>query len=268
MQVIFKFNVYNTGIYVNEKYGGSGLGRLEASLIFEGLATGCVGSSAYISIHNMCCWMIDTYGTEEQKIEWLPKLTTLEYNSSYCLTEPNSGSDALALKTTAKEEGDYYILNGTKAFISGKSDLYLIMCRTGEKEISCIAVQGDTPGLSLGKNEEKMGWNVQPTQMVILENCKVPKKNIIGKPGQGFKIAMSGLDGGRINIASCSLGGAAFALDATIQYTKSRKAFGKAIADFQNTQFKIAEMATILQASRLITRNAAISIDNKVTIYH
>lgn len=252
------------GIYVSDKYGGSGLGRLEASLIFEGLATGCVGSSAYISIHNMNSWIIDTYGSEEQKAKWLPRMTSLEISSSYCLTEPNSGSDALAMRTTAKLEGDHYVLNGTKAFISGNADIFLVMCRTGEKEISCIAVEKGAKGLSLGKNEHKMGWNVQPTQMVIFEDCKVPAENLIGKKGEGFKIAMSGLDGGRINIASCSLGGAAFCFDAATEYIKSRKQFGRPLADFQYLQFKLAEMATTLQVSRLVTRNAATSIDTQV----
>jgi alkylation response protein AidB-like acyl-CoA dehydrogenase len=252
-------------IYVNEKYGGSALGRLEASLIFEGLSTGCVGSSAYLSIHNMCCWMIDEYGTEEQKEKWLPHMSTLDSFASYCLTEPNSGSDAMSLKTSAVSDGDDFILNGTKAFISGDSDIFLVMCRTGEKEISCIAVERKEAfgkGLSFGKNESKMGWNVQPTQMVIFEQCRVPKRNLIGKLGQGFKIAMSGLDGGRINIASCSLGGAAFCFETAKEYIKQRRQFNKPLSDFQYLQFKIAEMATDLQASRSVTRLAAISIDN------
>jgi alkylation response protein AidB-like acyl-CoA dehydrogenase len=253
-------------IYVNEKFGGSALGRLEASLIFEGLATGCVGSSAYISIHNMCCWMIDEYGNEEQKEKWLPAMSSLDMFASYCLTEPNSGSDAMSLKTSAVSDGDDFIINGTKQFISGDSDIFLVMCRTAEKEISCIAVERKEAfgkGLSFGKNESKMGWNVQPTQMVIFENLRVPKRNIIGKLGQGFKIAMSGLDGGRINIASCSLGGAAFCLETAKEYIKQRKQFGKSLSEFQYLQFKIADMATDLQASRSLTRLAAISIDNK-----
>jgi isobutyryl-CoA dehydrogenase len=252
-------------IYTSEKFGGAGLGRLEASLIFEGLSTGCVGSSAYLSIHNMCCWMIDTYGTEEQKQKWLPKMSTLEMFSSYCLTEPNSGSDAFSMKTSAKLVDDHYILNGTKAFISGDSDIFLVMCKTNENEVSCIAVEREGnfgKGLSFGKNEHKMGWNVQPTQMVIFDNLKVPKSNVIGKVGEGFKIAMSGLDGGRINIASCSLGGAAYCVEAAKEYIKSRKQFGKQLSEFQHLQFKLADMATILQVSRNIVRNAAISIDN------
>jgi isobutyryl-CoA dehydrogenase len=212
----------------------------------------------------MCSWMIDTYGNEEQKQKWLPKLTNFEYFSSYCLTEPNSGSDAASMQTTAREEGDYYIIKGTKQFISGDSDIYLVMCKTAENEISCIVVERDTKGLSFGKNEHKMGWNVQPTQMVIFEDCKVPKSNLIGKKGQGFKIAMAGLDGGRINIASCSLGGAAFCLSTAMDYIRQRKQFGKFLSEFQYLQFKVAEMATDLEVSRLITRKAAISIDNNV----
>lgn len=251
-------------IYTSEKYGGAGLGRLEASLIFEGLATGCVGSSAYLSIHNMCCWMIDTFASEEQKAKWLPRMSSMELFSSYCLTEPNSGSDAFSMRTTAKLDGEFYVINGTKAFISGDSDIFLVMCKTSENEVSCIAVEREGSfgkGLSFGKNEHKMGWNVQPTQMVIFEDLKVPKQNVIGKVGQGFKIAMMGLDGGRINIASCSLGGAAYCFEAAKEYIKSRKQFGKALAEFQHLQFKLADMATNLQVSRNITRSSAISID-------
>jgi isobutyryl-CoA dehydrogenase len=267
----FPKNVYKkaaelgfSSIYVDEKYGGAGLGRIEASLIFEGLATGCVGSSAYLSIHNMNCWMINKYGTDEQKEKWLPKMSKLDMFSSYCLTEPNSGSDAMAMRTTAKQDGEDYVLNGSKQFISGDSDIFLVMCRTGEKEISCIAVEREdsfNKGLSFGKQEHKMGWNVQPTQMVIFENLRVPKRNLIGKLGEGFKIAMSGLDGGRINIASCSLGGAAFCLETAKEYIKQRKQFGKPLSEFQHLQFKIAEMATDLQVSRNITRFAANSLD-------
>jgi alkylation response protein AidB-like acyl-CoA dehydrogenase len=253
-----------SAIYTSEKYGGAGLGRLEASLIFEGLATGCVGSSAYLSIHNMCCWMIDHFGSEEQKAKWLPRMSTMEMFGSYCLTEPNSGSDAFSMRTSAKLEGDQYVINGTKAFISGDSDIFLVMCKTNENEVTCIAVEREGSfgkGLAFGKNEHKMGWNVQPTQMVIFEDLKVPKTNVIGKVGQGFKIAMTGLDGGRINIASCSLGGAAYCFEAAKDYIKSRKQFGKALSEFQHLQFKLADMATDLQVSRNITRSAALSID-------
>ena len=253
------------GIYVGEEYGGSGLGRLEASLIFEALSTGCVGTSAYITIHNMCAWMIDTYGTEEQKKKYLPDLCKFDKFSSYCLTEPGSGSDAVAMKTTAVDKGDHFVLNGSKAFISGSgsSDLFLVMWKTGEKEVSCVIVESGTPGLNYGKNEIKMGWNVQPTRAVIFEDWKVPKENLIGKRGQGFKIAMSGLDGGRVNIASCSLGGAAFWMEAATKYIKTRKQFGKPLADFQYLQFKLAQMGTELEASRLMVRNAATMIDQK-----
>jgi len=213
------------GIYCSEEYGGCGLSRLEASLIFEALSTGCIGSSAYISIHNMCAWMIDTYGTKTLKEKYLSRMTQFDISSSYCLTEPNSGSDAIAMKTSAKKQGDYFILNGSKQFISGagKTDVYLIMCKTGEKEVSCFAVEKGMEGVSFGKNESKMGWNVQPTATVILEDVKVPAENMIGSQGEGFKIAMSGLDGGRLNIASCSLGGAAFAFDTAKDYLKERK---------------------------------------------
>jgi len=206
--------------------------------------------------------MIDEFGNDAQKEQWLRKMCNLEWFASYCLTEPGSGSDAMAMVTNAKEDGDDFVINGSKAFISGDSDIYLVMCKTAEKEVSCIAVERTSKGLSLGKNEHKMGWNVQPTHMVIFDNVRVPKSNLIGKRGHGFKIAMKGLDGGRINIASCSLGGAAFCLDTAKEYLKTRKQFGKSLSDFQYLQFKIAEMATDLQVSRLITRQAAIAIDN------
>lgn len=257
------------GIYVSEEYGGCGLGRLEASLIFEALATGCVGSSAYLSIHNMCSWMIDTYGNEEQKQQYLPGLTTMEQFSSYCLTEPNSGSDAASMRTFAEDKGDHWLLNGQKMFISGAgaSDVYIIMAKTSEKDISCFIVEKDHEGISFGKNEDKMGWNVQPTKTVILEDCKVPKENLLGGVGQGFKIAMSGLDGGRVNIASCSLGGAAFCLDTAQNYIKERKQFGKPLAANQHLQFKLADMATDLEASRLMVRNAADMVTEKTNNY-
>ena len=210
----------------------------------------------------MCCWMLDEFGAESQKQAWLPKMNTLEWFASYCLTEPGSGSDAMAMMTNAKEDGDDYLINGSKAFISGNADIFLVMCKTGEKEISCVAVERTSKGLSLGKNEHKMGWNVQPTQMVLFDNVRVPKANLVGKRGQGFKIAMMGLDGGRINIASCSLGGAAFCLEAAKEYMKTRKQFGKSLSDFQYLQFKVAEMATDLHVSRLVTRQAALAIDS------
>jgi alkylation response protein AidB-like acyl-CoA dehydrogenase len=251
------------GIYVSEDVGGVGLGRIEASLIFEALSTGCVGTSAYISIHNMVAWMIDTYGNEEQRKRFIPEMTTFDKFSSYCLTEPNSGSDAIAMKSFAEDKGDHFLLNGSKAFISGagESDLYLVMCKTGEKEVSCLVVEKDTKGLSFGKNEIKMGWNVQPTKAVTFEDWKIPKENLLGNRGDGFKFAMSGLDGGRVNIASCSLGGAAFCLETATQYIKTRKQFGKTLSNFQYLQFKLAQMATDLEASRLMVRNAANLMD-------
>ncbi|MDB9762252.1 acyl-CoA dehydrogenase family protein [Alphaproteobacteria bacterium] len=255
------------GIYVDEKLGGTGLGRLDAAIIFEELSTACPSTAAFISIHNMATWMVSKYGTKYHFDKYLPKLLTMEYISSYCLTEPGSGSDAAALSTSAIKEGNYYILNGTKAFISGAtiSDTYLTMVRTGDKSsngISCLLIDKDSEGLSFGKLEDKMGWNSQPTAQVIFENCKVPIKNLIGKEGEGFKIAMQGLDGGRINIASCSLGAARICLEKSLDYVNDRTQFGKKIADFQATQFKLADMATQLEAARLMVLKAASEIDN------
>ena len=255
------------GIYVDEKLGGTGLGRLDAAIIFEELSTACPSTAAFISIHNMATWMVSKYGTKYHFDKYLPKLLTMEYISSYCLTEPGSGSDAAALSTSAVKEGDYYILNGTKAFISGAtiSDTYLTMVRTGDKSsngISCLIIDKDSEGLSFGKLEDKMGWNSQPTAQVIFENCKVPIKNLIGKEGEGFKIAMQGLDGGRINIASCSLGAARICLEKSLDYVNDRTQFGKKIADFQATQFKLADMATQLEAARLMVLKAASEIDD------
>jgi len=256
------------GIYIDEKLGGTGLTRLDAALIFEELSTACPSTAAFLSIHNMTSWMISQYGTNYHFDTYLPKLMSMEYISSYCLTEPGSGSDAAALSTTAKKDGDYYILNGTKAFISGASlsDIYLTMVRTGDKTpngISCLIIDKDSEGLSFGKLETKMGWNSQPTAQVIFENCKVPIKNLIGKEGDGFKIAMQGLDGGRINIASCSLGAARICLEKSISYVTDRKQFGKKISDFQATQFKLSDMATKLEAARLMVMKAASDLDNK-----
>ena len=256
-------------IYCKPQYGGTGLGRLDASIIFEALAQGCVSTTAYISIHNMCAWMIDTYGNEEQRAVWIPKLASMEALASYCLTEPNAGSDASSLRTTARLDGDYYILNGSKSFISGAgaSQVYIVMCRTGAsdsgpKGISCLLVEKGSPGLSFGKKESKVGWNSQPTKQVIFEDCKIPAKNLIGKVGQGFSIAMSGLNGGRINIATCSLGAAHASIHDTIEHMNTRKQFDKTLSQFQYLQFKIAEMATKLVCSRLMIRNAAIALDN------
>ena len=226
------------GIYVKDDVGGSALSRLDATIIFEELAQGCTSTAAYISIHNMAAWMIDAFGGEAQRQRFLPKLCTMEHFASYCLTEPDSGSDAASLKTRAVRDGDHYVLDGAKAFISGGgvSDVYVCMVRTGEggpQGISCIVVEKGTPGLSFGAQEKKLGWKSQPTAMVIFENCRVPVANLIGAEGQGFKIAMAGLDGGRLNIAACSIGGAQFCLDRTIAYMRERKQFGTRLADFQ-----------------------------------
>jgi alkylation response protein AidB-like acyl-CoA dehydrogenase len=256
------------GIYIRDDVGGSGLSRLDAALIFEALSTGCPTVAAYISIHNMCAWMIDRYGSDEQRQRFLPKLCTMEHLASYCLTEPGAGSDAAALKTRAVLDGDHYVLDGQKQFISGAgvSDIYVVMARTGEAGpggISTIVVEKDTPGLSFGANEKKMGWNAQPTRAVIFENCRVPVANRLGPEGIGFKIAMAGLDGGRLNIGACSLGGAQGALDRSLAYAKERKAFGSAIADFQALQFKLADMATELEAARSLLWRAAAALDAK-----
>ena len=256
------------GIYTSDDVGGSGMSRVDAALIFEQLSRGCVSTAAFISIHNMVSWMIDSWGSDEQRQRWLPKLTTMELIGSYCLTEPGSGSDAVAMRTKAVRDGDHYVLNGSKAFISGAgtSDVYVVMCRTGDqgpKGVSTLVVEKDTPGLSFGANEKKMGWNSQPTAVVNFEDCRVPVENRLGEEGQGFSFAMQGLNGGRINIGACSLGGAAEATDAALEYAKGRNQFGKAIADFQATQFKLADMATELEASRLMLLRAADALDRK-----
>ncbi|MDU0338733.1 isobutyryl-CoA dehydrogenase [Bosea rubneri] len=256
------------GIYIRDDVGGSGLSRLDAAVIFEALSTGCPTVAAYISIHNMCAWMIDRYGSDEQRQKFLPKLCSMEHLASYCLTEPGAGSDAAALKTKAVLDGDHYVLDGQKQFISGAgvSDLYVVMVRTGEagpSGISTIVVEKGTPGLSFGANEKKMGWNAQPTRAVIFENCRVPVANRIGPEGIGFKIAMAGLDGGRLNIGACSIGGAQGALDKALGYAQERKAFGARIADFQALQFKLADMATELEAARTFLWRAAAALDEK-----
>lgn len=257
------------GIYVREDVGGSGLSRLDAALVFEELARGDVTTSAFISIHNMASWMIDRFGSEEQRQRWLPRLTSMELIASYCLTEPNSGSDAAALRTRAEPDGNaHYRLNGSKAFISGapESDLYVCMVRTGEpgpRGISTVVVEKGTPGLSFGAQEKKQGWNAQPTAQVIFEDCLVPVENRLSEEGAGFKIAMAGLDGGRLNIAATSLGGASDAFERALAYAGERKAFGKAILDFQATQFKLADMATELEASRALLYEAARKLDAK-----
>jgi alkylation response protein AidB-like acyl-CoA dehydrogenase len=257
------------GIYVREDVGGSGLSRLDAAVIFEELARGCITTAAFISIHNMAAWMIDTFGDPEQRQRFVPKLTSMETMASYCLTEPGSGSDASALRTTARKDGNsHYVLNGSKAFISGapENDLYVCMVRTGEpgpKGISTVLVEKGTPGLSFGKQERKMGWNAQPTAQVIFEDCRVPAENLIATEGFGFKIAMAGLDGGRLNIAATSLGGASDAFERALAYAKDRHAFGKAIAEFQATQFKLADMATDLETARVFLYEAARRLDAK-----
>jgi alkylation response protein AidB-like acyl-CoA dehydrogenase len=253
------------GIYVKDDVGGSALTRLDSTLIFEELAQGCTSTAAYISIHNMAAWMIDAFGGPVPRKKFLPKLCTMEHFASYCLTEPGSGSDAAALTTKARRDGDYYVLDGAKAFISGGgvSDVYVVMARTGEggpRGISCIVVEKGTPGLSFGAQEKKLGWKSQPTAMVMFENCRVPVANRIGAEGQGFKIAMAGLDGGRLNIGACSIGGAQFCLDRTIAYMKDRKQFGTRLADFQALQFRIADYVTELEAARLLLYRAAVAV--------
>ncbi len=256
------------GIYVKDNVGGADLTRLDATVIFEELAQGCTSTAAYISIHNMAAWMIDAFGGEAQRKKLLPKLCTMEHFASYCLTEPDSGSDAASLKTRAVRDGDHYVLDGTKAFISGGgvSDIYVCMVRTGAagpKGISCIVVEKGAPGLSYGAQEKKLGWKSQPTAMVNFENCRVPAGNLIGKEGDGFKIAMAGLDGGRLNIAACSIGGAQFCLDRTIGYMRERKQFGSKLSDFQALRFRVADYATELEASRLMVRRAALAVSNR-----
>jgi len=255
------------GIYVKEDAGGSALTRLDAALIFEELSTGCVSTSAYMSIHNMAAWMIDRFGNAGQRTRFLPKLATMEHFASYCLTEPGAGSDAAALKSKAVRDGGHYVIDGAKAFISGgpSSHVFVCMLRTGgagPKGISTIVVEKGTPGLSFGKKERKLGWNSQPTAMVIFENCRVPVANRLGEEGDGFKIAMMGLDGGRLNIAACSLGGARACLDAAREYMGVREQFGKKLAEFQALQFKLADMATDLDAARLMVHRAAASLDS------
>ncbi len=254
------------GIYVGEAHGGSNLSRLDAAVIFEELSAGCVSTAAFMSIHNMASWMIDRFGNKKQRAAWLPKLMTMEHFASYCLTEPGAGSDAAALQTKAVRDGGDYVLNGAKAFISGGSISYIYVCmvRTGESGpggISCIVVEKDTPGLSFGKREAKLGWNSQPTTAVIFEDCRVPAANRIGKEGEGFKIAMQGLDGGRLNIAACSMGAATACLAAAREHLLSRRQFGKKLAEFQALQFKLADMATELEAARLMVRRAAAALD-------
>lgn len=255
------------GIYVKDDVGGSALSRLDATIIFEELAQGCTSTAAYISIHNMAAWMIDAHGTAAQRKRFLPMLCTMDHFASYCLTEPDAGSDAASLKTRARRDGEHYVFDGAKAFISGGgvSDIYVCMVRTGgagANGITCVVVEKGTPGLSFGAPEKKLGWRSQPTAMVMFENCRVPIANRIGAEGEGFKIAMAGLDGGRLNIAACSIGGAQFCLDRTLAYVRERRQFGSRLADFQALRFRIADYATEIEAARLMVRRAATALVN------
>ena len=254
------------GVYLSEDVGGSGLSRLDAALIFEALAYGDVATTAYLTIHNMAAWMIDRFGDAALRARYLPRLTTMELVASYCLTEPGAGSDAAALATTAVRDGETYVLTGSKAFISGggTSDIYVVMARTGGAGaggVSAFVVEADAPGLSFGARERKMGWNAQPTAQVNFDGVRVPASNRIGGEGEGFRFAMMGLDGGRLNIASCSLGGAGLALDTAQAYLAERRQFGRPLRDFQALQFKLADMATELEAARLMVRRAAAALD-------
>ncbi len=256
------------GIYIPEDVGGSAMGRLDAALIFEALSTGCPAIAAMISIHNMVAGMIDRYGDPAQRQSVLPKLASFEWLACYCLTEPGAGSDAAALSTRAVRDGDHYVVNGVKQFISGAGagDVYAVMVRTGDagaRGISCLLIPAGTPGLSFGPNERKMGWNAQPTRQVILQDARVPVANRVGDEGVGFKIAMSGLDGGRINIAACSLGGAQSALEKSLAYMGERAAFGRKLNDFQALQFRVADMAIELEAARTFLWRAAAALDAK-----
>ncbi|WP_137177833.1 acyl-CoA dehydrogenase family protein [Roseomonas sp. AR75] len=255
-------------LYVREESGGAGLTRLDAAVVFEALATGCPTTSAFLSIHNMVAWMIDRFGDDAQRAQWLPQLIGMEKIASYCLTEPGAGSDAAALSTRAARDNAGYVLNGQKQFISGAgaSDLYLTMVRTGgpgANGVSALLIPKDAPGLSFGANEKKMGWNAQPTRQVIFADCRVPAEALLGEEGQGFRFAMAGLDGGRLNIGACSLGGAQRALDIALAYVKDRKAFGQAIEKFQATQFRLADMATELEAARTLLWRACAKLDAK-----
>jgi alkylation response protein AidB-like acyl-CoA dehydrogenase len=254
------------GIYVRETSGGSGLGRLDAALVFEELAAGCTSTAAYLSIHNMVAWMVDRFADDAQRQRWLPRLLSMQHLASYCLTEPGAGSDAASLRTTARRDGDAYVLDGSKAFISGGgvSDVYLVMARSGGQGaagISAFLVEKGSPGLSFGAQEKKMGWKSQPTSIVAFDGCRVPAANRIGEEGQGFRIAMQGLDGGRVNIAACSLGAARACLERSLAYVKERRQFGRPLAELQHTQFQLADMATELEAARLMVWRAATALD-------
>ena len=253
------------GIYVSEESGGIGLGRLEAAIIMEAMAYGCPSTSAFISIHNMAAWMVDRFGGQVVKDKYLPDLVPMQRMASYCLTEAGAGSDAASLKTKAVRDGDHYVVTGSKQFISGggENEVYVCMVRTGEdgpKGISCLVIEKDMEGVSFGAQEKKLGWHSQPTAQVNFDGVRVPVENLVGSEGEGFRIAMMGLDGGRLNIGACSLGGAQRCIDEAVQYTKDRKQFGKSIADFQNTQFTLADMATELEAARALLYMAAVKV--------
>ena len=256
------------GLYVREESGGAGLSRLDAAVVFEALATGCPTVSAFLSIQNMVAWMVDSFGNDAQRAQWLPGLLSMEVVASYCLTEPGSGSDAAALATRAVRDNEGYVVNGAKQFISGAgvSELYLTMVRTGGPGaggVSALLVPKGTPGLSFGANEKKMGWNAQPTRQVIFEDARVPAAALLGEEGQGFRFAMAGLDGGRLNIGACSLGGAQRALDIALAYVQERSAFGRRIGEFQATQFRLADMVTELEAARTLLWRACAKLDAK-----
>lgn len=255
------------GIYVSEESGGIGLGRLESALIMEAMAYGCPSTSAFISIHNMAAWMIDSFGAQAVKDAYLPDLIPMTRIASYCLTEAGAGSDAASLKTKAVRDGDHYVVTGSKQFISGggENEVYVVMVRTGQdgpKGISCLVIDKDMPGVSFGAQERKLGWHSQPTAQVNFDGVRVPVDNLVGSEGQGFAIAMAGLDGGRLNIGACSLGGAQRCIDEAVQYTKDRKQFGQSIADFQNTQFTLADMQTELEAARTLLYAAAVKVSD------
>jgi alkylation response protein AidB-like acyl-CoA dehydrogenase len=260
------------GIYVDERFGGSGLTRLDAAVIIEALATGCPSIASYVSIHNMVAWMIDHYGNDDQRAQWLPTLCSMEKLGSYCLTEPGSGSDAAALTTRAVRDGGDYVLDGVKQFVSGAgtAEIYVVMARTGEpgaRGITAFVVERDQAGVSFGANEHKMGWNTQPTRQVILESVRVPASSRLAQEGNGFRIAMNGLNGGRLNIAASSLGGASAALQKALRYTSDRRAFGSALNQFQALQFELADMATDLEVARTFLWRAATSLDTKADGY-
>ncbi|MFJ6782953.1 acyl-CoA dehydrogenase family protein [Streptomyces yangpuensis] len=256
------------GVYVREEHGGSGLSRSDGVLVFETLATGCPSIAAYLSIHNMVAWMLDRYGDDAQRARWLPGLCSADVLGSYCLTEPGAGSDAAALRTRAERQGDHYVLTGVKQFISGAgaAGVYVVMARTGEPGpagISAFVVERDDPGVSFGPNEQKMGWNAQPTRQVVLDGVRVPADRRLGAEGDGFRIAMNGLNGGRLGVAACSLGGAQSALDRSLSYLATREAFGTRLLDAQALQFRLADMATELAAARALVRQAAEALDTR-----